>query len=173
MSRYHRTRGADGERQAVAALAAIGITARRSASMQAGRQSHGFKVPDLVCEGPAAHLWIEVKRTDSPSAIWQGLQQAGEGVQREGETRTTPVVMYRADRRPWLAVVPVSYAAPCRATLAPTAVASAPDACRAVWGGDPCAVVRRADLPAVYVAQLHHFRDLVGLPPLDTAPAAT
>lgn len=167
-----RDKGGRGERMACEALAEIGITARRSASMQAGRQSHGAKVPDLICSGDAAHLWVEVKSTASPSAIWQGIQQAGEGVQREGESRTVPVVLYKGARRPWVCVVPASYAA---VPVFQVIVAhSAPDAYKAAcaaWA--PVVTIQRKDCPAVYVVRLCHLRWLVGPLPLDSTTAAT
>ena len=100
-----RRKGASAEREAIRLLAAHGIVARRSASMQAARIRSGVKVPDLICEAPHDYLWIEVKATKAPSAVWEGLAQAQQGL--DGADRDgVPLVLYKAPRKPWVAAVP-------------------------------------------------------------------
>lgn len=106
-----RAKGAAGERDAIAALAAVGVVAIRSASMQSGRQ-RAAKVPDLFCEAPWSHLWCEVKRTETVATVWAGLRQAEEGIALLPEAdraARVPVVLYRGNgtsRAPtrWVAV---------------------------------------------------------------------
>ena len=138
-----RAKGARGEREAIGALARIGVVAMRSASMQAGRQADGAKVPDLVCDAPWQCLWVEAKSTQTASDIFAGLHQAAVGVQHERATQTVPVCLYRANRKPWVLALPTAYLL-FKTPLAgpPPVVSRAADAVRLLTGRHPHPVVR-------------------------------
>lgn len=80
--RRNRERGASAEREAIAILGRLGVLASRSASSQASRwaKATGQQQPDLVIAPPlglpALPLWVEVKASPSPAALWSGLRQA-------------------------------------------------------------------------------------------------
>jgi Holliday junction resolvase len=107
-----REKGGRGERDAITALARIGIVARRTASMQAGQKPGGPTVPDLMCDAPWDCLWLEVKRTEQASEVFAGIHQAAVGVQQDAAAQTVPVCLYRRNRQPWVVVVPEAYLTP-------------------------------------------------------------
>ncbi len=92
MSRMQRDKGKRGEREAAAELNAIFGTA-----CHRGRQYHGRDDAPDVAGLPGCH--VEVKRTERLSlyaALEQAIDDAGGNV---------PMVLHRASRRPWVAVV--------------------------------------------------------------------
>jgi hypothetical protein len=82
-----------GEREAAATLnAVLGCNARRGVQYRGGPDS-----PDLVTDFPGLHF--EVKRTERLK-LWEALSQA------ETDAKgTVPVVLHRANNRPWVAIV--------------------------------------------------------------------
>ena len=84
------------ELEAVAALAALGITARRSQQYQ-GFGSDG----DLVIEGASLHTEIKGRKA---IAIYDWVEQA----KRDSRGRRPYWVLCKADRRDWLVVVPLA-----------------------------------------------------------------
>lgn len=96
MGRMQRDKGKRGEREAAQALRqALGIEARRSVQYQAREDAADLALPDLP------GLWVEVKRTNR-LALWQVLDEA---VRQAGQR--VPLILHRADRRPWVAIVPL------------------------------------------------------------------
>ncbi|RMF88085.1 MAG: hypothetical protein D6741_19690 [Planctomycetota bacterium] len=93
MGGMSRNKGKRGEREAAEAIRRLfGTTARR------GVQYAGDPTaPDVTTSIP--HVHFEVKRTESfrlYRALEQATGDAGENV---------PVVLYRANRKPWVAIV--------------------------------------------------------------------
>lgn len=89
-----RDKGKRGERELAEWLRERGIEARRGVQYQGGTDS-----PDVVTALPGVHF--ECKRTER-LAIYPAVEQA---VADAGER--LPVVAFRANRRDWLAVVPL------------------------------------------------------------------
>lgn len=92
-----RQKGARGEREAAAALRAIGIGARRGQQFSGGPDS-----PDVVAELPGCH--IEVKRTERlnlDAAMRQSDAEAGE--------TDIPLVLSKRNRGPWLLTVQLEH----------------------------------------------------------------
>ncbi len=100
------------ELEAVAALAALGIKARRSQQYQ-GFGSDG----DLVIEGASLHTEIKGRKKIS---IYDWVEQA----KRDSRGRRPYWVLCKADRRDWLVVVPLTqWEAVCREVDTAKAVA--------------------------------------------------
>lgn len=99
MGKRERDKGKRGEREASKALmeALPGVRARRGVQYAGGPDS-----PDLVTSIPGVHL--EVKRTERLS-IWAALEQS----QREAAAGEVPVVMTRANRKPWVVIIPLEH----------------------------------------------------------------
>jgi len=154
-----RAKGAAGENEAIKALAVHGIAARRTASMQAGRIASRVKVPDLLCDTcPAA--WIEVKRTEAPSAINAGIRQAAEGCDADPMPRF-PLVLYRENRKPWVVARP--FVPGTVATEEALVTSDLKTALALVYGGAPAAYVVRKGAPAVQLAPLSAVRAWLGI----------
>jgi Holliday junction resolvase len=88
-----RAKGASGERELAAYLVECGIPARRGQQFAGGGDS-----PDVVADLPGLHL--EVKRVEA-LRLWPAIDQA----QRDAPIGATPVIVHRASRRPWVAIV--------------------------------------------------------------------
>ena len=93
MGAKSRRKGKRGELDAAAAIRRVfGTEARR------GRQYQGTdESPDVLADIPGVHF--EVKRVEALrlyDALAQAAEDAGDGI---------PVVLHRANRRPWVAVV--------------------------------------------------------------------
>jgi len=90
---HSKRKGAAGEREAAAELRRLfGVEARRGRQYAGGDDS-----PDILTGIPKVHF--EVKRTEALrlfTALDQAIADAGENV---------PVVLHRANRKPWLAIV--------------------------------------------------------------------
>ena len=90
-----KKKGKLGELEAAAVLSRVlGVSARRGQQFCGGPDS-----PDIVTDLPGIHF--EVKRTERPSIykmVDQAIRDAGESV---------PVVLFRSNRKPWLAIVPL------------------------------------------------------------------
>lgn len=84
-----RAKGQAGEREAAAALAAIGIEAKRTG------QTCGLASPDVQTALPG--LWIECKRVERLN-VGDAMDQAT----FDGGITLAPVVLHRTNRRPWL-----------------------------------------------------------------------
>ena len=96
MGSMSRRKGAAGEREAAAALNEVLGT-----HLHRGRQYHGGPdSPDLAGDMPGLH--IEVKRVERLS-LYPAMYQA----RRDAAPDQVPVVMHRANNRPWLIVVEV------------------------------------------------------------------
>ena len=96
MGSMSRRKGAAGEREAAAALNEVLGT-----HLHRGRQYHGGPdSPDLAGDMPGLH--VEVKRVERLS-LYPAMYQA----RRDAATDQVPVVMHRANNRPWLIVVEV------------------------------------------------------------------
>jgi hypothetical protein len=92
-----RRKGAAGEREAAAALNEVFGT-----RFHRGRQYHGGPdSPDLAGDMPGLH--IEVKRVERLS-LYPAMVQA----RQDAAPDQVPVVMHRANNRPWLIVVEVA-----------------------------------------------------------------
>lgn len=104
MSGAHaRSKGARGEREAIALLEAHGISARRTASMQAaGVGSTG--IGDLVCDGALAGVHVEVKRRATHELGAAARQARADARGRQW------LVLSREDRGAWVAVTMASCA---------------------------------------------------------------
>jgi len=96
MGRMSKRKGAAGEREAAAKLnEVLGTQFRR------GRQYHGGpESPDLAGDLPGLH--VEVKRTEK-LRLWEAVGQA----QVDASIDQVPVVMHRANGKPWVMVVKV------------------------------------------------------------------
>ena len=95
MGAKSRRKGVRGELEAAAELRRLfGVDARR------GRQFRGTdESPDVQVDIPEMHF--EVKRTEALrlyEALAQAAKDAGDNV---------PVVLHRANRKPWVAIVPL------------------------------------------------------------------
>ena len=93
MGAKSKRKGKRGELEAAAEIRRLfGVEARR------GRQYQGTdESPDVLAAIPDVHF--EVKRTESlrlHDALTQAMEDAGQSV---------PVVLHRANRQPWLAIV--------------------------------------------------------------------
>ncbi len=96
MGKMSRRKGAAGEREAAAKLnEVLGTRFHR------GRQYHGgHDSPDLAGDLPG--LNVEVKRTECLS-LYKALRQA----QQDADVAQVPVVMHRANGKPWVLIVEV------------------------------------------------------------------
>lgn len=93
MGKFSRNKGKVGERELARELARVlGVTARRGVQFQGGPDS-----PDVVVDIPDLH--IECKRTERfrlYDAVEQAVEDAGTKI---------PVVLHRANKKPWVAVI--------------------------------------------------------------------
>jgi len=92
MGMKSKRKGKVGEREAAEALREVGIDARRGVQYQGGEES-----PDVVAEIPGVHF--EVKRTERfrlYAALRQAIEECGGAI---------PVVLHRANREEWVAIV--------------------------------------------------------------------
>jgi len=97
MGSMSRRKGAAGEREAAAALNEVLGT-----HLHRGRQYHGGPdSPDLAGDMPGLH--VEVKRVERLS-LYPAMYQA----RRDAAPDQVPVVMHRANNRPWLICVEVA-----------------------------------------------------------------
>lgn len=89
-----RNKGARGEVELAHELARVfGVAARR------GRQYSGTPdSPDVVADLPGVH--IECKRTEK-LRLWDALAQS----KRDAAPDEVPLVVHRANRKPWIVVV--------------------------------------------------------------------
>ena len=93
MGRMSRNKGKAGEREAAKEISRLfGVDARRGVQFAGGTDS-----PDVVHGLPDVH--VEVKRTERLS-LWAAIDQA---VSDAGTKM--PIVLHRANRRPWIAVL--------------------------------------------------------------------
>jgi Holliday junction resolvase len=98
MGAHSRTKGAQAEREVAAIAREHGFeSARRSAPMQAGYGSDDDADVENV-----GRLWLEVKRRGKGSMYALAVDATKE---RAG---WVPTLVYREDRGPWLAVVPLT-----------------------------------------------------------------
>ncbi len=89
-----RRKGAAGELEAAAKLNEVLGTC-----LHRGRQYHGGpESPDLAGDVPGLH--VEVKRTER-LRIWEAVSQA----RSDASVDQVPVVMHRANRKPWVLIV--------------------------------------------------------------------
>jgi len=96
MGKMSKQKGASGEREAAAKLNAVLGTA-----FHRGRQYHGGpESPDLAGDVPGLH--VEVKRTEK-LRLWEAVAQA----RGDAGTDQVPVVMHRANHKPWVLIVEV------------------------------------------------------------------
>ena len=132
MGSMSRRKGAAGELEAAAKLnEVLGTRFHR------GRQYHGGpESPDLAGDLPGLHL--EVKRVERVR-LYEALVQA----RRDAAPDQVPVVMHRANNRPWVIVVEVAdlirlldVIDTCRAKLGDAVGVAAPAEPAAVAGGD-------------------------------------
>ena len=95
MGAKSRSKGVRGELEAAAELRRLfGVEARR------GRQFQGTdESPDVQVDIPGVHF--EVKRNEA-LRLYEALAQAAEDA---GDK--VPVVLHRANRKPWVAIVPL------------------------------------------------------------------
>lgn len=94
MASLSKTKGKRGELEAAAELTRLfGVEARRGRQYQGGDDS-----PDVVAGVPGVHF--EVKRVER-LALWESVEQAA----ADAGPDQLPVVLHRASRRPWLAIV--------------------------------------------------------------------
>ena len=97
MGSMSRRKGAAGEREAAAALNEVLGT-----HLHRGRQYHGGPdSPDRAGDMPGLH--VEVKRVER-LALYPAMYQA----RRDAAPDQVPVVMHRANNRPWLICVEVA-----------------------------------------------------------------
>ncbi len=96
MGRMSKRKGAAGELEAARKLNEVLGTA-----FHRGRQYHGGpESPDLAGDLPGLH--VEVKRTEK-LRLWEALTQAG----ADAGTDQVPVVLHRANHKPWVLIVEV------------------------------------------------------------------
>ena len=94
MGMMSKRKGADGEREA-----ALKLNEVLGTQFHRGRQYHGGPdSPDLAGDIPGLH--VEVKRTER-LRIWEAVSQA----RSDASVDQVPVVMHRANRKPWLVIV--------------------------------------------------------------------
>ena len=94
MGKMSKRKGASGELEAAAKLNEILGT-----RFHRGRQYHGGpESPDLAGDVPGLH--VEVKRTER-LRLWEAVRQA----QEDAGVDQVPVVMHRANRKPWVVIV--------------------------------------------------------------------
>jgi hypothetical protein len=96
MGKMSKRKGAAGELEAAAKLnEVLGTHLRR------GRQYHGGpESPDVTGDLPGLH--VEVKRTER-LRLWEAVDQA----RRDAAVDQVPVVMHRANKKPWVVIVEV------------------------------------------------------------------
>ncbi len=94
VGKMSKRKGAAGELEAAAKLnEVLGTRFHR------GRQYHGGpESPDLAGDVPGLH--VEVKRTER-LRIWEAVSQA----RSDASVDQVPVVMHRANRKPWVLIV--------------------------------------------------------------------
>jgi len=94
MGQMSKRKGASGELEAAAKLnEVLGTRFHR------GRQYHGGpESPDLAGDIPGLH--VEVKRTER-LRLWEAVHQA----RADASVDQVPVVMHRANRKPWVVIV--------------------------------------------------------------------
>jgi hypothetical protein len=96
MGKMSKRKGASGELEAAAKLNEILGT-----QFHRGRQYHGGpESPDLAGDVPGLH--VEVKRTER-LRLWEAVRQA----RADAGVDQVPVVMHRANRKPWVVIVEV------------------------------------------------------------------
>ncbi len=96
MGKMSKRKGAAGELEAARKLNDVLGTA-----FHRGRQYHGGpESPDLAGDVPGLH--VEVKRTEK-LRLWEAVAQARE----DAGTDQVPVVMHRANHKPWVLIVEV------------------------------------------------------------------
>jgi hypothetical protein len=96
MGRMSKRKGSAGELEAARKLNEVLGTA-----FHRGRQYHGGpESPDLAGDLPGLH--VEVKRTEK-LRLWEAIAQAG----TDAGTDQVPVVMHRANHKPWVLIVEV------------------------------------------------------------------
>lgn len=96
MGRMSKQKGASGEREAAQKLNEVLGTA-----FHRGRQYHGGpESPDITGDVPGLH--VEVKRTEK-LRLWEAVKQA----RGDAGTDQVPVVMHRANHKPWVLIVEV------------------------------------------------------------------
>ena len=94
MGKMSKRKGASGELEAAAKLNEILGT-----RFHRGRQYHGGpESPDLAGDVPGLH--VEVKRTER-LRLWEAVRQA----RADASVDQVPVVMHRANRKPWVLIV--------------------------------------------------------------------
>lgn len=94
MGAMSKEKGKVGEREVATLLRGHGVEARRGQQFSGGDDS-----PDVVHSMEGLHL--EVKRTEKLQ-LWQAFEQANRDAGGD-----TPVVVHRANRRPWVAILPL------------------------------------------------------------------
>lgn len=96
MGKMSKRKGAAGELEAARKLNEVLGTA-----FHRGRQYHGGpESPDITGDVPGLH--VEVKRTEK-LRLWEAVGQARE----DAGTDQVPVVMHRANHKPWVLIVEV------------------------------------------------------------------
>ncbi len=91
-----KRKGNAGERELAHLLAARGIHCQRNDQCYVGGEDN----PDVSATIGGAALHLEVKRTER-FRLWDALEQAT----RDANGHAVPVVVHRANRRPWVAVL--------------------------------------------------------------------
>ena len=94
MGAMSKEKGKVGEREVAALLRGHGVEARRGQQFSGGDDS-----PDVVHSMGGLHL--EVKRTEKLQ-LWPAFEQANRDAGGD-----TPVVVHRANHRPWVAILPL------------------------------------------------------------------
>ena len=98
MGKMSKRKGAAGELEAARKLNEVLGT-----NFHRGRQYHGGpESPDLAGDLPGLH--VEVKRVER-LRIWEALEQA----RTDAGVDQVPVVMHRANKRPWVMIVEADY----------------------------------------------------------------
>lgn len=98
MSTASRSKGVRGENDLCKTLLSMGYTARRTASLQSGKNEHGD--PDVeVAELPQIH--IECKRVERLNLEKAMKQSEGDAIRR----LALPVVMHRQNGCDWMVTV--------------------------------------------------------------------
>lgn len=89
-----RNKGKQGEREAAAELTRLfGVEARRGCQYAGGPDS-----PDIQTSIPGVHF--EIKRSER-LRLYEAIVQAAQ----DAPVNTVPVVLYRANNKPWLVVL--------------------------------------------------------------------